>query len=287
MVSAAPLDDRALFATMAAMNLRSGLLAAFFALILTAPANAVRSDWSDLGEGQLRLLAERDGSGAVQGGVEIALEPGWHTYWRYPGAAGIPPRLDFAGSENVSRVTISYPVPERYDEGIGTSLIYRDSVVFPFVVEAIDPGKPVLLRLDALLGVCREICIPAQAEATVAVPLEPGADPLTRAALANAGTRTPGSPEGGRFDIETAEISGGSLRISIVLPGDGAPDLFVEPPEGWFVEQPVLVTAGDGRAIFDIPLGVGVPEGESAAGKTFRFLAVAGPRSIEETVTLP
>ena len=76
MVSAALLDDRALFATMAAMNLRSGLLAACFALILTAPANAVRSDWSDLGEGQLRLLAERDGSGAVQGGVEIALEPG-------------------------------------------------------------------------------------------------------------------------------------------------------------------------------------------------------------------
>ena len=287
MVSAALLDDRALFATMAAMNLRLALSAAISAAFLAAPAHAVRSDWTDLAEGQLRLLAERDGSGAVHGGVEITLEPGWHTYWRYPGVSGIPPRFDFAGSENVRRVTISYPVPERYDVGSGISLIYRDSVVFPFVVEAVDPRKPVSLRLDALLGVCREICIPAEAEAAVAVPLGPGVDPLTRVTLERARTRIPGAPEKGRFAVETAEISGGSLRVALVLPGDGTPDLFVEPPEGWFVAQPVFVGGGEGRALFEIPLGAGVPKGESAAGKTFRFLAVAGPQSIEEIVTLP
>jgi len=287
MVSGALLDGRALFATMAAMNLRLTLSAAISAVFLAAPAYAVRSDWTDLAEGQLRLLAERDGSGAVHGGVEIALEPGWHTYWRYPGVSGIPPRLDFAGSKNVRRVTVSYPVPERYDDGTGISLIYRDSVVFPFVVEAVDPNKPVSLRLDALLGVCREICIPAEAEAAVDVLLEPEADPLTRATLESAGTRIPGAPEKGRFAVETAEVSGGSLRVALVLPGDGTPDLFVEPPEGWFVAQPVLVSAAAGRAVFDIPLGAGVPKGETAAGKTFRFLAVAGLRSIEETVTLP
>ena len=287
MVSAVPLDGPILFATMAAMNLRIVLWAAFSAAILASPAHAVRSDWTELSEGQLRLLAERDGSGAIRGGVEIALEPGWHTYWRYPGVSGIPPRLDFAGSENVRRVTVSYPVPERYDDGTGISLIYRDSVVFPFVVEAVDPEKAVSLRLEALLGVCREICIPAEAKAVLPVPLEPDPDPLTRAVLESAGTRIPGAPERGRFAVEMAEVSGSDLRVALVLPEGGAPDLFVEPPEGWFVEQPVLVSAGAGRAVFDIPLGAGVPKGESAAGKTFRFLAVAGLRSIEETVVLP
>ena len=286
MVSAVPLDGPILFATMAAMNLRLALSAAFSAAILASPAHAVRSDWRDLVEGQLRLLAERHGSGAIHGGVEIALEPGWHTYWRYPGVSGIPPRLDFAGSENVRRVTVSYPVPERYDDGTGISLIYRDSVVFSFVVEAVDPARPVSLHLDALLGVCREICIPAEAEATLSVPLEPDPDPLTRAVLESAKTRIPGAPESG-FAVETAEVSGSDLRVALILPEGGAPDLFVEPPEGWFVEQPVLVSAGDGRAVFQIPLGAGVPKGESAAGKTFRFLAVAGLRSIEETVVLP
>jgi len=154
-------------------------------------------------------------------------------------------------------------------------------------VEPVDPEQPVSLSLEALLGVCREVCIPAEAQAAVSVPLRPATDPLTRATLESAGTRMPGEPENGRFAVETAEISGGSLRVALVAPGDGTPDLFVEPPEGWFVAQPVLVSAGEGRAVFDIPLGAGVPKGESAAGKTFRFLAVAGLRSIEETVTLP
>lgn len=287
MVSAAPLDDRTLLATMAAMHLRLALSAAFSAIILAAPAHAVRSDWTDLAEGQLRLLAERDGSGVIHGGVEIALEPGWHTYWRYPGVSGIPPRLDFAGSGNVRQVTVSYPVPERYDDGTGISLIYRDSIVFPFVVEAVDPGKPVSLRLDALLGVCREICIPAEAKAEVSIPLDPEPDSLTRAVLEGARTRIPGAPEKDRFAIETADVSGSGLRVALIVPEGGAPDLFVEPPEGWFVEQPVLVSADAGRAIFHIPFGTGVPKGGSAAGKTFRFLAVAGLRSIEEIVVLP
>ena len=38
---------------------------------------------------------ERNGCGA---GVEIRLDPGWKTYWRYPGDSGVPPALDFAGS---------------------------------------------------------------------------------------------------------------------------------------------------------------------------------------------
>ncbi len=281
------LDGRPSFATMAAMILRLLLSAALSAALLAAPAYAVRSDWTGLPEGELRLLAERDESGAIHGGVEIALEPGWHTYWRYPGISGIPPRFDFAASENVRRVTISYPVPERYDDGTGISLIYRDSAVFPFVVEAADPTKPVTLHLDVFLGICREVCIPAEASAAVSVPLDPEADPLTRAALDSARAQVPGAPEKGRFALETAEISGEALRVSLVLPGDATPDLFVEPPEGWYVAQPVLVSAGDGRATFDVQLGAGVPKGESAAGKTFRFIAVAGLRSIEETVTLP
>ena len=33
----------------------------------------------------------------MRAGIEIRLKPGWHTYWRYPGDAGVPPRFDFAG----------------------------------------------------------------------------------------------------------------------------------------------------------------------------------------------
>lgn len=263
------------------------LATSIYAALLIAPAHAVRSDWTSLGEGRIRILAERDATGLVRGGVEVALEPGWHTYWRYPGSAGIPPRFDFAGSENIGPVTVSYPVPERYDDGTGISLIYRDSVVFPFVAEPTDPSGPVSLRLDAFLGVCREVCIPAQAVADLAVPVEPTTDPLTSAKLESAADRLPTAPDEKSFAVETAEVAGDSLRVAVILPGTDAPDLLVEPPEGWYLEQPVLVSAEGNRALFDIPLGAGVPKGESASGQTFRFLVVSGLRSVEQAVTLP
>lgn len=269
------------------MSPRFALATGVFAVFLTAPAHAVRSDWTSLGEGSIRILAERDADGVVRGGIEVALEPGWHTYWRYPGAAGIPPRFDFSGSENIGPVSFSYPVPERYDDGTGISLIYRDSVVFPFVAEAADPAAPVSLRLDAFLGVCREVCIPAQAISDLGIPLGAEADPLTAAKLESAADRIPAAAEDERFAVEAAEVTAGSLRVTVVAPGDEAPDLLVEPPEGWYLDQPVLVGADGGRALFDISLRAGVPKGESLSGKTFRFLVIAGLRSVEQTLVLP
>ena len=255
--------------------------------LLSAPAHAVRSDWASLGEGRIRILAERDAACVVRGGVEVALEPGWHTYWRYPGAAGIPPRFDFAGSENIGAVTFSYPVPERYDDGTGISLIYRDSVVFPFVAEPADPAAPVSLRLDAFLGVCREVCIPAKAVSDLGIPLDAKRDPLTSAKLESAADRIPAAAKDDLFAVETAEITAGSLRVTVIAPGNDAPDLLVEPPDGWYLDQPVLISAEGNRALFDIPLGAGVPKGETASGKSFRFLVVAGLQSVEQTIVLP
>ena len=44
--------------------------------------------------------------------VEIRLAPGWHTYWRVPGEAGIPPRFDWSGSQNLAAVAYEWPRPE-------------------------------------------------------------------------------------------------------------------------------------------------------------------------------
>ena len=63
-------------------------------------------------ESQLRLLLTADAAGQIGGGIEIALEPGWYTYWRNPGEAGVPPVFDFSGSENVASVDVMYPAPD-------------------------------------------------------------------------------------------------------------------------------------------------------------------------------
>ena len=48
----------------------------------------------------------------VRAGVEIKLDPGWKTYWRDPGDSGMPPTLDFSGSDNVKAVTVLWPAPQ-------------------------------------------------------------------------------------------------------------------------------------------------------------------------------
>src|SRR5918998_4004655 len=139
---------------MTATHIRLFLL--LLSLALPAEALAARSAWSPAAQSQLRLLLAAPEAGRIDGGIEIVLDPGWYTYWRNPGEAGVPPVFDFSGSENVADVKVLYPAPERYDDGASVSLIYRDEVVFPLTVIPVTPDAPVTLQVEAKFGVCRE-----------------------------------------------------------------------------------------------------------------------------------
>ncbi|HCX68676.1 MAG TPA: hypothetical protein DHK64_14410, partial [Rhodobiaceae bacterium] len=47
-------------------------------------------------------------------GLHLELSKGWKTYWRSPGEVGIPPSIDWAGSENIENVEFLWPAPERF-----------------------------------------------------------------------------------------------------------------------------------------------------------------------------
>ena len=69
------------------------------------------SAWDGDARSAVRLIAGSSAGGGTAGlraGVEIRLKPGWHTYWRYPGDAGVPPRFSFAGSQNLKRSTCGF-----------------------------------------------------------------------------------------------------------------------------------------------------------------------------------
>ena len=77
---------------------RSGLTLAACGLLvaLGAPAQAAgASPWADDLRSSLRLIAGQNAESAdtLRAGIEIKLQPGWHTYWRYPGDSGVPPRF--------------------------------------------------------------------------------------------------------------------------------------------------------------------------------------------------
>lgn len=96
-------------------------------------------------------------------GIKIAMDDGWKTYWRNPGDAGIPPSFDWQRSQNLADVVVQFPLPTRHRDVSGEAIGYFREVVFPLVVTPEDAAKPVSLRLDMFFGVCKEVCIPAQA----------------------------------------------------------------------------------------------------------------------------
>ena len=79
----------------------------------------------------------------MRAGVEIKMQPGWKTYWRYPGDSGVPPRFDFSGSENLKEAKVLFPAPHLFTDETGHSLGYKNSVIFPLVLAPQQPGKPV------------------------------------------------------------------------------------------------------------------------------------------------
>jgi DsbC/DsbD-like thiol-disulfide interchange protein len=247
--------------------------------LLTSAGTAAqgRSAWSEADYSRVRLLLSPADGEAIDGGVEIQLEPGWHTYWRVPGDAGVPPQFDFSGSRNVAGIEVHYPVPERYDDGQSVSVVYTDRVVFPLTIHPEDPAKPVDISLGLFYGACAEVCIPVKAEANAS--LAPGrkSDPLARVAIAEFKTRLP-QAQSDDFRITSVKRDGDALTIKANVPESGAADLFAEGPADWFIGQPEVGARGRGTASFRLSLE-GIPEGSELDG-ALDFLLVSGRRGV-------
>jgi DsbC/DsbD-like thiol-disulfide interchange protein len=215
-------------------------------------AEGAASDWSNGYNSRVRLVGGIDRAAGGRGlvaGVEIETKPDWKTYWRNPGDAGVPPTFDWSGSENVAAVEVLYPAPRRFVDKAGTTIGYLGQVTFPVAVTPKDPAQPVTLRLAIDYGVCKEICVPAQAELTLGV--SPSAT-MPRA-LSDAVGRVPrprGREAAGDPVIEAVAVELAATPPRIVLEarvpgGADSADAFLVGEDGAFV--PLAVRAPGAR----------------------------------------
>lgn len=122
---------------------------------------------------QARLLQGwRQPDGSHLAAIAIDLAPGWHTYWRAPGEAGIPPRFDWSGSRNLRSVAYEWPRPERFSLYGVRTLGYAGALVLPVRMVPEDPDAPIEAELALSYGVCRDICIPAEASLAAQLPAQ-------------------------------------------------------------------------------------------------------------------
>ncbi|MGH6969659.1 MAG: protein-disulfide reductase DsbD domain-containing protein, partial [Stellaceae bacterium] len=160
-----------IYRTLGAVIVACGLVT----LLASAAHAGDASPWTEESHSAFRLIAGSNKADAarLRAGIELRLAPGWHTYWRYPGDSGVPPRFDFSQSENLAAAKVRYPAPHLYTDESGNSLGYTDGVTFPLQVTPRQPDKPVTLRVKLDYAICEKLCVPAQGSAELT--LTPGA----------------------------------------------------------------------------------------------------------------
>lgn len=257
---------------------------------LAGPAAAGMGAWATGDKARVRLIsAGVDVNGRLAGGIEIELAPGWKTYWRTPGAAGIAPQVDFSASTNVKDVAISYPVPHRYDDGYAVTNVYEGRTILPLAIAMGDATAPLDLRLSLDIGVCEEVCIPEHFDAELTVP--PGDDDAAAAAaLAGVRQQLPGPPEPGVLGVESFARSGGSddkpvFDFTLDVPDAKDTEIFVEGPADWYARVPELVSGDKGRATYQVTfdrLGADTP----IDGAKVTVTIITADRAVEQTVGL-
>lgn len=241
-----------------------------FAMLLCCGSGAVHAAGSDTsvfrnGEVTLRLVrATKPVDGAVRAALLVDLAPGWKTYWTDPGASGVPPVLDLSKTGGFQTIFQHFPVPLRFGEGVTRANGYGGDVAFAFEL-AVEPGETIdAVAASVFLGVCKEICIPVQAELTA------DATAADDTAVASAFAALPAEAIDGTFEASMADGSE-TLRVAVAAPegvvrqgGPDGIDLFVTSGDGWYFDEPSRVTRNGGRIVFDVPVaerpsGVGGP----------------------------
>ncbi|MES2666555.1 MAG: protein-disulfide reductase DsbD domain-containing protein [Pseudomonadota bacterium] len=211
--------------------------------------------------------------GRQMAGLRLDLAPGWKTYWRSPGEAGIPPSFDWTGSENVKSVQVHWPAPMMFETNGMQSIGYDDQIVLPLEVTALIPGAPVSLRLRLDLGVCKDICIPASTSLSADL-LTPGASDETINAALRA-VATPG--DGIRIDCSLTPVADGMrLTARIALPRLGSIETVVFEPGMagvWVAQSETSREGGLLTSVTEMVPPSGKPFALDSAGVTVTVLA--------------
>jgi len=267
-------------------SLRAALIACGIAAIPAAAARATdESPWSEDVRSAARLISgtNKNGDSRLRAGIEIKMQPGWKTYWRYPGDSGVPPHFDFSGSENLKTAIVLYPAPHRFSDETGQTLGYKENVIFPLIVSPLQPGKPVRLRLKVDYAVCEKLCVPAEGRADLTLAV---ADSALDSILAAAEARVPKQVTAGQLGLTVHRVANATkplVAVEMGAPTGKSIELFVEgPTPQWALPIPKLSQAAPpGRAQFDFELD-GLPTGVDPKGPIdLTFTVVTGERAVE------
>lgn len=171
-------------------------LALLAAAFLLTPVQAQPKSGSDLVRATLLAQpaeAAAKADGRIRVGVRLVMEKDWHTYWQNSGDYGLPTEIEWKLPEGWTAGPIQWPLPHRITAGDIVTFGYDDEVLL--MVDLTPKGsvdEAALKQVSAKVSwlVCKESCIPGDAELTLSNPAR-GADAATTTLFAKYAAQLP------------------------------------------------------------------------------------------------
>jgi thiol:disulfide interchange protein DsbD len=216
------------------------------------------------------------------------ITPGWHTYWRNPGDAGQATALSWTLPPGWSAGDIVWPAPEQDLTGPIMNYVLTGEVYLPVpiaVPASAKPGDTVTLKAAVSWLVCKDVCIPEDADLTLTLPVTAGtptSEPQYGQAIAQTLAAAP-KPAGldARFQVQ-----GDVLKLSATggpLKGADVAHAYFFPYDGAVIDHAKAQSAqaGPDGVTLTIPAGYAFSKGKQPPAEMMGVLSLGAGQAYE------
>ena len=193
-------------------------------------------------------------------GLLLRMAPGWHTYWKFSGDAGLPTELKWKLPPGWKVGEIQWPIPlKTIDPGDIETYGYENEILL--MQEITPPSKlddsSAKLSTEANWLVCEKICIPGGATLQLDLPVASTSQPANTDVFARYRRLLPQNWPGPNVTRADWSRAGSDLRLKITsetLAKYAAVDFFPLPEQDAIVGHPALQSRNNSEILFRIPL---------------------------------
>lgn len=229
--------------------------------------------------------------------LRLKMAEGWHTYWQNPGDSGLPTSLAWTLPPDMAVGPIQWPVPHALPSGPLVNYGYEGEVLLLVDMQVPADAVPGTMRSMSAKAewlVCRETCIPEEAQLEFSLPVAGRADMYPQWGNAIAATRAamPGPAKGWLF---AARGEGNKVIVTATAPaGAAAPgDVHFFPYQEGRIEpagKQTLVREANGTFVLTLPVSYQLaPDFKRVAGvlSTSKGLSVGDAQVRATTIDVP
>src|SRR5438067_11062775 len=205
-------------------------------------------------------------------GLLLRMAPGWHTYWKFSGDAGLPTEMKWKLPLGWKIGEIQWPIPlKTIDPGDIETYGYQDEVL---LMQEIRPPlkldvSSVQLAAEANWLVCEKICIPGSAILRLDLPVASSSDPANAGVFARYRRLVPQNWPGPNVATASWSRVGSELRLKIsseMLAKSPPLDFFPLLEQDTIVGHPAVQSRNNNEIVFRIPLESAAKNLSSMAG---------------------